>query len=200
MTNLKNAASSTPAKEIQRKITELSDEISASQIPYWKKDDLRNSVKELKKTLDDLDKANKQQQMNQIVEDVKTLLTENKFESGYIVKQLNAQSNTKALDAALKQVKALSPSTSAIFFSVDEGAGKIFCLSNCSSEAVGKGLKANEWVGQLAKVSGPKFNVLANNLISILLNGFCWDTFRFWTEKVVESPSPLKLRGRMSLV
>ncbi|CAL8070160.1 unnamed protein product [Orchesella dallaii] len=155
-TNLKNSVSSTPPKEIQRKITELGDEISASQIPYWKKDDLRNSIKELKKSLDDLDKANKQQQMTQIVEDIKQLLTENKFENGYIVKLLNAQSNTKALDAALKQVKALSPSTSAIFFSVDETAGKIFCLSNCSGDAVGKGLKANEWVGQVAKIMDGK--------------------------------------------
>lgn len=157
VTNLKNSASSTPPKEIQRKITELNDEISASQIPYWKKDDLRNSIKELKKSLDDMDKANKAQQMTQIVEDVKNLLTENKFENGYIVKLLNAQSNTKALDAALKQVKALSPATSAIFFSVDKDAGKVFCLSNCSGDAVKKGLKANEWVGQAAKVCGDYF-------------------------------------------
>lgn len=176
VTNLKNSTSSTPPKEIQRKITELGDEISASQIPYWKKDDLRNSIKELKKTLDDMDKANKHQQMNQIVEDVKKLLTENTFESGYIVKLLQAQSNTKALDAALKQVKTLSPNTSAIFFSVDETAGKVFCLSNCSGEAIGKGLKANEWVGQAAKViwckqffsSVTNFRIFSNYILLFL--------------------------------
>jgi alanyl-tRNA synthetase len=35
----------------------------------------------------------------------------------------------QALDGALKQVKALSPETSAMFFSVDPEAKKIVCLS-----------------------------------------------------------------------
>jgi alanyl-tRNA synthetase len=35
----------------------------------------------------------------------------------------------QALDGALKQVKALSPETSAMFFSVDSEAKKIVCLS-----------------------------------------------------------------------
>lgn len=198
VTNLKNAASSTPPKEIQRKITELNDEISASQIPYWKKDDLRNSIKELKKSLDDMDKANKAQQMTQIVEDVKNLLTENKFENGFIVKLLNAQSNTKALDAALKQVKALSPATSAIFFSVDEDAGKVFCLSNCSGDAVKKGLKANEWVGQAAKVCSNfknRFNFYTDtNLTTKLIRS------RSSTEKEVVNQNPPRPQERTFLV
>lgn len=35
----------------------------------------------------------------------------------------------QALDGALKQVKTLSPDTAAMFFSVDDDAGKIVCLS-----------------------------------------------------------------------
>ena len=35
----------------------------------------------------------------------------------------------QALDAAMKQYKALSPSTAAMFFSVDEDANKILCMS-----------------------------------------------------------------------
>jgi alanyl-tRNA synthetase len=38
--------------------------------------------------------------------------------------------NFQALDGALKQVKALSPETSAMFFSVDSEAKKIVCLSS----------------------------------------------------------------------
>jgi len=49
-------------------------------------------------------------------------------------------------------VKALSPSTSALFFTVDSDAGKVFCLSNVSPDGISKGLKANEWVDQVAKV------------------------------------------------
>ena len=35
----------------------------------------------------------------------------------------------QAMDAALKQVKAIAPQMSALFLSVDEDAGKIVCLS-----------------------------------------------------------------------
>ena len=35
----------------------------------------------------------------------------------------------QALDAAMKQYKALSPNTAAMFFSVDEDANKILCMS-----------------------------------------------------------------------
>ena len=36
---------------------------------------------------------------------------------------------SQALDAAMKQYKSLSPETSAMFFSVDQEAGKILCMS-----------------------------------------------------------------------
>lgn len=35
----------------------------------------------------------------------------------------------QALDAAMKQYKALSPETAALFFTVDQSAGKIVCMS-----------------------------------------------------------------------
>jgi hypothetical protein len=66
---------------------------------------------------------------------------------------LNCDWCGQALDAALKQVKTLSPATSALFFTVDEQAGKVFCLSTVSPDGLLKGLKANEWVGAVAKVT-----------------------------------------------
>lgn len=46
-----------------------------------------------------------------------------------IVEILQAYDNTKALDSALKKVKALSPETSALFLTVDNDKKKIFALS-----------------------------------------------------------------------
>jgi len=133
-------------------IVELGDEISQASIPYWKKDDLRNILKEKKKSLDDKDRATKAAILNQVVEDVKRELVETPPSDPFIVKVLPAQNNTKALDAALKQVKALSPATSALFFTVDDQAGKVYALSTVSAEGVQKGLKANEWVAAVAKI------------------------------------------------
>ena len=52
------------------------------------------------------------------------------------------------------QVKALSPSTSAFFVSTDEDAGRILCMAQVPKDAVAKGLKANEWVGQVQALIG----------------------------------------------
>jgi len=56
----------------------------------------------------------------------------------------------------MKQVKALSPNTSAMFFSVDEDEGKILCMCCCSKDAVAKGLKAKEWVENVSPLLNGK--------------------------------------------
>jgi len=53
----------------------------------------------------------------------------------YIVHKFNAGSNAKALDNAMKQFKALSPSTSAMLFSVDDDESKVICM--CCVSKVG---------------------------------------------------------------
>lgn len=47
----------------------------------------------------------------------------------FLVARLEAGSNSKALDAALKEFKSKSPKTSAMLFSVDQEANKIVCLA-----------------------------------------------------------------------
>jgi alanyl-tRNA synthetase len=144
-------------KEIIREIVELESEISHSSISYYKKDDLRNRLKELKKSLDDMDRKAKAELLTAIVELTKQKMIEDPPKPNYfVVAVYNADSNTKALDAALKQVKTMSPSTSALFFTKDEESGKVFCLAHVSPEGVTKGLKANEWVGKVAEVVGGK--------------------------------------------
>ena len=54
----------------------------------------------------------------------------------YLVHRFNAGANAKALDNAMKQFKAVSPTTSAMIFSVDEEEGKILCMSCVSKVGV----------------------------------------------------------------
>lgn len=142
------------AKEFVKKIVELTEDISHATIPYWKKDEMRNVLKSLKKQLDDKERAGKAAIAANVVEKAKELCMANK-DAPILVQQLHAYSNTKALDSALKQVKTLSPNTSAMFFSIDPDSNKIFCLAAVPKPAVEKGLKANEWVQQVSvKMNG----------------------------------------------
>ncbi|KAG5891352.1 hypothetical protein JTB14_034418 [Gonioctena quinquepunctata] len=143
------------SKELVKKIVELTEEISHALIPYWKKDDMRNSLKSLKKALDDKDRLVKAAVANKVVEEIKDYVKENP-NIPVLVKELKAFNNTKALDTALKQVRTLSPITSALFITVDPDSNKMFCLSSVPKDAIDKGLKANEWVQEIAKKLGGK--------------------------------------------
>nr|CAI5863797.1 unnamed protein product [Callosobruchus analis] len=142
-------------KENVKQIVELTNDISHSVIPYWKKEEMRGTLKNLKKALDDRERAVKAAVANEVVEQVKKFLNANP-NLQILVQELNAFSNTKALDSALKQVRSLSPATSALFITVDSEANKLFCLASVSKEAIEKGLKANEWVQEVAKKLGGK--------------------------------------------
>ncbi|XP_023323002.1 alanine--tRNA ligase, cytoplasmic isoform X2 [Eurytemora carolleeae] len=135
-------------KEKVRLITELNDDISAATISYHKKDEMRGELKNVKKRIDDEDRNRKAAVMGDVVEAAKAILTGNPG-LPYLVCELQAYANNKAIDGALKQVKLLSSATPTIFFSGDEDTGKILCMAYSSKEAITSGLKANEWCGSV---------------------------------------------------
>jgi len=142
-------------RDLNKQIINLDDEISQSSISYWKRDSLRGDLKVLKKKMDDIDKARKMAVVNEVTEETKKMIEANPNQS-FIVHEFKAGSNAKALDAAMKQYKALSPKTSAMFFSVDQDAGKILCMSCVPKETVSAGLSAKAWVDQVVGVIAGK--------------------------------------------
>lgn len=136
-TEIANDKDGAKSKEIVKKIVELTDDVSHSVIPYWKKEEMRNALKSFKKTLDDKDRAAKAAVATQVVDQVKQYVTENP-NLPILVKELKAFNNTKALDTALKQVRSISPKTAALFLTEDEDSKKIFCLASVPKEAIEK--------------------------------------------------------------
>ncbi|XP_076657484.1 alanine--tRNA ligase, cytoplasmic isoform X2 [Halictus rubicundus] len=143
------------SKEYVRKIVESTDDVSRATISSWKKDKMRKMLKDLKKTLDDQERAAKTAIANSVVENIQQLIQQN-VGCPVLVEVCQAYSNTKALDSALKKIKAVSPETSALLVSVDPDAKKIFALSASSKSAINKGLKANEWIQEIAPLMGGK--------------------------------------------
>jgi len=136
-------------KDLSRLIVDLSDDVSQANIAHWKKDDLRNALKTLKKRTDDVERVVKAAVVTEVTQAAKKLLAESKDEP-FIVHEFKAFANTKALDGALKQVKTLAPKTAAIFFSVDMDVGKIVVLAAVPKCSVDAGLKANEWIDDIS--------------------------------------------------
>ncbi|XP_020285640.1 alanine--tRNA ligase, cytoplasmic isoform X2 [Pseudomyrmex gracilis] len=143
--------SGTNSKEYVKKIVELTEDISHAVISGWRKDKMRAMLKELKKSLDDKERAAKAAIANTVVETAQAII-QSKVGCQVLVEVLEAHSNTKALDSALKKIRAISPETSALLVSVDRDAKKIFALSSVPKSAVSKGLKANEWIQAITSV------------------------------------------------
>uniref|UniRef100_A0A1B0G2C8 alanine--tRNA ligase n=1 Tax=Glossina morsitans morsitans TaxID=37546 RepID=A0A1B0G2C8_GLOMM len=138
-----------------KEIIDLSDKISHATISQVKKDEMRNFLKNLKKTLDDKERSLKNAAISTAAEKAKALCLENPNAS-LIVQQLEAYNNTKALHAALKQVRVLNPDTPAMFLSVDANSKKVFCLASVPKSTIEKGLKANEWVKHVSTIMNGK--------------------------------------------
>lgn len=81
-------------KELTRAIVDLTDDISQASIAHWKKDDLRNTLKTLKKRADDVERNIKAAVVNDVAEAAKKLLADHP-NAPFIVHQFNAFSNTK---------------------------------------------------------------------------------------------------------
>ncbi|XP_045521368.1 alanine--tRNA ligase, cytoplasmic [Pieris brassicae] len=141
-------------KEAVKKIVDLTNEISQAQISYWKKEEMRTMLKNLKKQLDDKERASKTATINLVAEKAKEMCLNEK--SSVIVAELKAYGNTKALDGALKQVKQILPNTAAMFFSVDDDTNKIYCLAVVPKNLVEQGLLASEWVQSVVGIMNGK--------------------------------------------
>lgn len=85
---------STTLKELTRSLVELTDDISQANVAYWKKEDLRNTLKTLKKKADDVERALKNAVVNEVAEAAKQLVS-SKVGAPFIVHEFSAYSNAK---------------------------------------------------------------------------------------------------------
>ncbi|XP_067905904.1 alanine--tRNA ligase, cytoplasmic [Heterodontus francisci] len=145
---LKVQVQTSPDKEIQKEIADLTEMIGTAVIPQWQKDELRDKLKSLKKVMDDLDRASKGDLLKKVREKTKQFIDTNPNEP-LVVMEMEAGAPAKALNEALKLFKTHSPQTAAMLFTVDSNAGTITCLCQVPQEVVNRGLKASDWVNHI---------------------------------------------------
>lgn len=134
-----------PNKDIQKEIADLTEAIGTAVIPQWQKDEMRESLKALKKTMDDLDRASKGDVQKRVLEKTKQLIDSSPNQP-LVVMEMEAGASAKALNESLKLLKMHSPKTAVMLFTVDSDADKIICLCQVPQEVANRGLKASDWV------------------------------------------------------
>ncbi|XP_002160302.3 alanine--tRNA ligase, cytoplasmic [Hydra vulgaris] len=143
-------------RQLSQQIAKITEEISESLIPAWCKHELREKLKSIKKHLDDTERMEKASRQNRVIEKASEIATLHLNEP-FIVQRMEDGCNAKALDAALKSVKAVAPNLSAMLFSVDTETNTVICLCQVPQNVVDNtSLKANEWVKEVSTVIGGK--------------------------------------------
>ncbi|XP_069037452.1 alanine--tRNA ligase, cytoplasmic [Lepisosteus oculatus] len=137
-----------PSKDVQKEIADLTEALGVAAISQWRKDEMREELKGLKKIMDDLDRASKADVQKRVLEKTKQLI-ESKPNQPLLVMEMESGASAKALNESLKLLKTHSPQTAAMLFTVDNEAGKIICLCQVPQEAANQGLKASEWVQEV---------------------------------------------------
>ncbi|CAL8262552.1 unnamed protein product [Merluccius merluccius] len=137
-----------PNKDVQKEIADMTEFLGTAVISQWQKDEMRETVKGLKKTMDDLDRASKADVQKRVLDKTKEMIDSNPNQP-LLVLEMESGASAKALNESLKLLKSHSPETAAMLFTVDPDAGKIICLCQVPKEVAGRGLKASEWVQEL---------------------------------------------------
>uniref|UniRef100_A0A673NDE9 Alanine--tRNA ligase n=1 Tax=Sinocyclocheilus rhinocerous TaxID=307959 RepID=A0A673NDE9_9TELE len=138
-------AQTTPNKDIQKEIADMTESLGTAVISQWRKDEMRDFLKGLKKIMDDLDRASKADVQKRVLEKTKEIIESNPNQP-LIVMEMENGASAKALNESLKLLKTNSPQTAAMLFAVDNDAGKIICLCQVPQDVANQGLKASEWV------------------------------------------------------
>ncbi|KIH60222.1 alanine--tRNA ligase [Ancylostoma duodenale] len=138
-------------RAIQRadRLAARAQEINAAQLPYWRKDAIREQCKAAQKTLDGYKKLADAAIAEKVLSEAKELAQGD--QQDVIVHVFSSGASSKVLDNALKQLK----STKAVMgFSVNEESGKVLVLAKVDKSLVDGGLKANLWVNEVCTILG----------------------------------------------
>ncbi|KAM8750215.1 alanine--tRNA ligase, cytoplasmic [Acanthopagrus schlegelii] len=138
----------TPNKDMQKEIADMTESIGTAVISQWQKDEMRETLKGLKKIMDDLDRSYKADIQNRVLEKTNEVIQSNPNQP-LLIMEMETGASAKALNESLKLLKKNSPQTAAMLFTVDPDAGKITCLCQVPQDVANRGLKASEWVQEL---------------------------------------------------
>lgn len=137
-----------PNKDVQKEIADMTESLGTAVTSQWQKDDMREALKGLKKTMDDLDRASKADVQKRVLDKTKEVI-DGSPNQPLLVLEMESGASAKALNESLKLLKTHSPETAAMLFTVDPDAGKIICLCQVPQDVANRGLKASEWVQEL---------------------------------------------------
>lgn len=144
-------ASVEQAEALTRGVAELSSALANTQLPVLVKARLREGIADLQKTLKELNKARSKEAAGDVVEAARKI-AEN-TNGGVIVESLDG-ADADMLRTAMDVIRKKKPESALLLGSVSGDGEKVSFIAAVPEALIKKGLKAGDWVREVAKAAG----------------------------------------------
>ena len=114
-----------------KEIFQFDENISRASISQWRREAQRNRLKELKTKLIELQKADSKNQINQAVEQCRSILAQYP-DRKCLIANFEMGNDTKNLSTVINQIRSQATDIAIMLFSVDHTTDKFVCLANVS--------------------------------------------------------------------
>lgn len=132
--------------------------VSRSNVAYIAREELRGRLRKARKYVDEIDKAAKTEQQRLVVDGVRRVIEADATPEGgtqrtYFVLEVDAGSNGKALEAAMKEFKSRRSDAAVFLLTRDRDASRVQVSSTVPKPIVEKcGLRADKWVQEVVEL------------------------------------------------
>lgn len=145
------------ADTLQSAHVELTKELEAATIPAPRKNAIRAKLADVQKQLKELSKAAAAEQAKkaqQLAAGIASSAANSSEE--IVIASLELGSDRKALEAAMSTITSANPNKAVMLMSPDQGAGRVALMAAVPQGIVGRGLKAGDWIREVAGIMGGK--------------------------------------------
>jgi alanyl-tRNA synthetase len=152
-----NALESVPASELAAKHQQIVAELETLVLPASGKHAIRTKLGLIQKRLKEAGKAAAAEKAKQ-AQELAAGLAQSAAGSPeeIVIASLELGSDRAALDAALKTITKACPNKAVMLMSPDHDASRVALMASVPSGLVGKGLKAGDWIREVAGMMGGK--------------------------------------------
>ncbi len=152
-----DALTGMPGDKLQSVHAELTKEVEGATLPAPRKNAIRAKLAGVQKQLKDLAKAAAAEQAKKAQELTAGIASSAANSSEEIVvASLELGSDRKALEAAMKTITSANPNKAVMLMSPDAQAGRVALMAAVPQGIIGRGLKAGDWIREVAGIMGGK--------------------------------------------
>jgi alanyl-tRNA synthetase len=148
-----NALAQIADDDLPLRLTECIAQIEDTALPYADRARLRARIEELQERVKSIHKQEQRASAQSIVEQARAIADESPHHAPVIVAELIG-ANADSLRSGMDVMRSKHPEAAILLITADHDEGKVAMVASVPKSAIEKGLKAGDWVREVAQVCG----------------------------------------------